>query len=170
MAIGIISQALVTTLLPRTATFSANAEMHRYVLTCLGWAPFVIAPGFLFWMFAAPATPLLLGRAYAAAQGALVLIVFSSLLTLTSNPLVLILLAMGQARLFALTSAGLLAVRTVLCLLLIPSYGALGAALADLLAKSAVLAALTCFMIRRLVSASTEVEEKSEGRSANTTV
>lgn len=150
MAVGIVSQAIVTTLLPKAAKLTEKAEMRRYVLRCLAWSPAALAPGLVFAAFAEPFTVLLLGRAYAGAATAMSVILMSSLVTLASNPLAMILLSMNESRIFGLSSGVLLALRTGLALALIPFLGALGAASADLAARLIVVLALVIYLLRHL--------------------
>ena len=135
LVITLLSQSMITTLFPKTSGLTAVAEMRAYWYRALKIAPIVIVPFCLLLAISAWITPLLLGESYANAAPVLDLLAGSAFLTLATNPAILLLFPLGEVRLLALVGLAQLAIRVGLNLWLMPTYGATGAAGAELLAK-----------------------------------
>ncbi|HVO01288.1 MAG TPA: oligosaccharide flippase family protein [Candidatus Cybelea sp.] len=150
MVFGILSQALVTTLFPRTSKLSSAQEVRRHVLTCLKYAPFVLAAGAAVTLVSPWIVPLLLGKAYAATTGVFNILLFSSLVTLLMNPILLVFFPMNWSSMFGMASLLQLLLRIALNLLLIAPYGAMGAGVADLASKILITAGMLCAVAWRM--------------------
>jgi O-antigen/teichoic acid export membrane protein len=135
LAITLVSQSLITTLFPKTSSLQAPAEMRAYWRRSLKLGLVVLIPYAMLLALSTWITPILLGPAYANAAPVLNLLAGSAFLTLATNPVILLLFPLGEVRILALSGIAQLGIRVVLNLVLMPAYGATGAASAELIAK-----------------------------------
>ena len=115
--------------------FVASAFFFRFWVRTSDALFIAFSVSFLLLAISAWITPLLLGESYANAAPVLDLLAGSAFLTLATNPAILLLFPLGEVRLLALVGLAQLAIRVGLNLWLMPTYGATGAAGAELLAK-----------------------------------
>jgi O-antigen/teichoic acid export membrane protein len=139
---GILSQALVTTLFPKTSKISTHQEVRQHVMACLKYVPIALAFGLIAALAGKWLIPLLLGEAYAAASGVFSLLLFSSLVTLLINPIMLVFFPMNWSSMFGMASLLQLLLRIGLNLALIAPFGAIGAGIADVASKLVVIAGM----------------------------
>lgn len=153
MVLGILSQALVTTIFPKTSKISSPLEVRKHVAACLKYVPAAMVFGGLASVASGWVIPLLLGETYAAAAMVFNLLLFSSLITLLMNPILLVFFPMNWSSMFGLASLLQLLSRVGLNFLLIGPYGSTGAAVADLASKllvTAIMLGAVSWRVRRL--------------------
>ena len=151
MVVGIVSQSLMTTMLPRMSRMKQRSEMRQHVTRCLMISPLLFIVFAVAWLVAGPLMQLVLGAPFQPAAPTFVVLFASSLLTLAINPILLVLFPLGETRLFGLTSLVQLVARIAIAVMLIPKLGAMGAAVAELAAKSVSIVVLV-LLITRLVN------------------
>lgn len=146
VAVGVVSQAIVTTTLPRIAAFHDRAEARVFLRRWGRRVPFLLLPVAVAPLAAPFVLPLLLGPGFDGIETTFVLLFVSSLMTLAMNPVLLVLFPLGSARLFGIAAAGQVAAKTAIAIAVIPTHGAAGVAAADVATKAVtiliVLAAL----------------------------
>jgi O-antigen/teichoic acid export membrane protein len=142
LAITLVSQSLITTLFPKTSGMNDPAEMRNFFNRSLKLGLIVLIPFGLLIVASPWFTPLLLGSSYTQSALVLNLLAGSAFLTLATNPATLLLFPLGEIRLLAIVGLAQLAIRVVLNVLLMPAYGAAGAASAEMLAKVVTIGAL----------------------------
>lgn len=147
---AILSQALVTTLFPKTSKLASAQEVRKHIVTCLKYAPIVLGLGVAFTFVSPWVVPLLLGKAFAATTGVFNILLFSSLVTLLMNPILLVFFPMNWSAMFGMASLLQLLLRIALNLVLIGPFGALGAGVADLASKIVIIAGMLCAVAWRM--------------------
>ncbi|MCT4558962.1 MAG: oligosaccharide flippase family protein [Pelagimonas sp.] len=150
IGIGILSQAIVTTQLPKVAKYSTNQEVLGYIRRWAGRLPLALAPVALMPFVASWIVSAVLGPDFGAAGPVFAVLFASSMITLVMNPVLLLLFPMGSARLFGLTALGQVAAKWGLAVLVIAGWGALGLAFADVVTKIAASALVLGLLMRRL--------------------
>jgi PST family polysaccharide transporter len=148
MVVGIVSQSLVTTMLPRMSRMQTKAEMTLHVKHSLLILPPLVFVFGCVWMVAEPVLGLLLGAPFEDATPVFLILFASSLMTLAVNPILLVLFPLGETRIFGLTSLAQLVLRVGMAVPLISLLGAEGAAIAELTAKIVSTAVLALFVVR----------------------
>jgi O-antigen/teichoic acid export membrane protein len=148
MVVGIVSQSLVTTMLPRMSRMQTKAEMTLHVKRSLLIVPPLVFVFGCVWMVAEPVLGLLLGAPFEDATPVFLILFASSLMTLAVNPILLVLFPLGETRIFGLTSLAQLVLRVGMAVPLISLLGAEGAAIAELTAKIVSIAVLALFVVR----------------------
>jgi len=162
LAITLVSQSLITTLFPKTSGLQSPAEMRAYWRRSLRLSLVVLIPYGLLLALSGWITPILLGPAYANAAPVLNLLAGSAFLTLATNPMILLLFPLGEVRILALSGLAQLAIRLVLNLVLMPAFGATGAASAELIAKVLSIGA-AILLIDRILRAKAETLVETAG-------
>ncbi len=150
MVFGILSQALVTTLFPKTSKLASAQEVRRHIVACLKYAPVILGLGAVMAFISPWIIPLLLGKAYAATTGVFNILLFSSLVTLIMNPILLVFFPMNWSSMFGMASLLQLLLRIALNLVLIAPFGAIGAGVADLSSKILITAGMLCAVAWRM--------------------
>ena len=150
LAITLVSQSLITTLFPKTSGLQGPAELRAYWNRSLKLGLLVLIPYGMLVVLSGWITPILLGSSYANAAPVLNLLAGSAFLTLATNPVILLLFPLGEVRLLAIAGLAQLFIRVVLNLVFMPTYGATGAAAAELLAKALTIG-LTLVAIDRVL-------------------
>jgi len=148
IAVGVFSQAIVTTALPRIAAVARTEALRALLQAWLRRAPLALAP-VLFAPLVSPAlVPLLLGAEFAGAHVAFDILFAVSMLTLVANPVLMLLFPLGMARVFGLAALAQVVAKLAIAIPLIPAWGAAGVAAADL-ATRLLMAAVILLVLRR---------------------
>ncbi|MGH1454773.1 MAG: lipopolysaccharide biosynthesis protein [Paracoccaceae bacterium] len=150
IAVGVLSQALVTTTLPRAAQFETLPEMRGFLRGWLSRAPLALLPVLALpflspWLF-----PAILGQGFSGGHRVLDLLFASSMITLVVNPALVLLFPLGSARIFGIAALGQVLAKWAIAWLVIDTYGAVGLAAADIVTKLAVTALIFIALSRRL--------------------
>lgn len=150
IAVGVLSQALVTTTLPRAARFETLPEMRAFLRGWLSRSPLALLPVLILpfvspWLF-----PAILGPGFAGGHRVLDLLFASSMITLVVNPALVLLFPLGSARIFGLAALGQVLAKWAIAYFVIGEYGAVGLAVADIATKLAVTALIFIALSRRL--------------------
>jgi O-antigen/teichoic acid export membrane protein len=152
IAIGIVSQAIVTTQLPKVSRYHRREDMRDYLARWMRRAPGAIMVVLVMPFLSPWLLPALMGESFAAGHRVFDLLFASSMLTLVMNPVLLVLFPLGSARLFGLTALAQVLGKWAITALVIESHGAAGLAWADittkLLAAGAILALLSRLLRR----------------------
>lgn len=148
IAVGVISQAIVTTTLPRIAGALRREELREMLECWLRRAPLALAPVLILPLLSPLIVRWVLGPDFAPAHWAFDLLFASSMLTLVANPVLTLLFPLGAARIFGLAALAQVIAKVALSLLVIPYWGAAGVAAVDLLTRL-VMAALILVALRR---------------------
>lgn len=132
IAVGVVSQAIVTTTLPRIAAAARVAELRAFLRLWARRAPFALAPVAVMPFLSPALVPLLLGPEFAAGDLAFDILFASSMLALVVNPVLMVLFPLGAARIFGLAALAQVVGKTALAIAIIPWWGAAGVAAVDL--------------------------------------
>lgn len=146
VGVGVVTQAMVTTLLPTVSRFRSAAEMRGFLLGATRAALPLAALPLLAWFLAEPALGLVFGARYGPAAGVFVTLFAASIMTLLSAPLMLTLLSVGEARILGLGTLLQLGLRIGIAALLVPLGGAVGMAGADVLSRLIAMALIAAFI------------------------
>ena len=131
VGLGIVTQAMVTTLLPTISRMRASEEVRVFLRkSSVMLAPLFLLP-LLAWPVAGWIIGLLFGPEYAPATPAFLVLFLAAIMTLVGAPLMLVLLSVGEARVMALATIVQFMLRVLLAVPLIPDFGASGMAIAD---------------------------------------
>ena len=135
LIVTMVSTTFLTVLLPKTSQIVEPAEIRRYFRRCLPPLPFgfVGAAGMISvsgWLI-----PAALGPHFVAAVPPFGFLVASAVLTLVSNPAMLVVFPLRVTALYGLMTLAQLGLRVGANLYLIPVYGAVGAAVVDFIVK-----------------------------------
>lgn len=150
VGVGVITQAMVTTLLPTVSRFGSPAETRNFLIrSTRTLVPICLLP-LLAWPVAEPAIALIFGAAYAGSAATFVMLFVAAVMTLVSAPLMLVLLSMGEARILALGTLAQLALRVAMAFPLVPRNGAIGLAWADILSRLIAMAAIVAIIRKTL--------------------
>jgi O-antigen/teichoic acid export membrane protein len=90
------------------------------------------------------------GAAYAGSAAAFTVLLLAAIMTLVSAPLMLVLLSVGEARVMALGVLAQFALRVGLAVPLVPLWGAVGLAVADVASRLMAMAVIGWFIWRVL--------------------
>lgn len=161
-AAAILSQAVVTTILPKAAAFRTASEMRSHLRRCARYGPLILAVLLLVLPLSPWLLPWLLGAAYGRTVPVFDLLFASALFTLATNPILMLAFPLGEVRLFALASLTQVGLRVPLNVFVIPAFGAVGAAVIDLLVKLLSVGVVLALLARRLG----RMEEGVEARRA----
>ena len=146
IGVGVVTQAMVTTLLPTVSRFQSPMEMRDFLIrSTRTLAPFIVLP-LLAWPVAAPIIGMVFGAEYAGSAGTFVILFLASIMTLVSAPLMLLLLSVGEARVLALGTLAQLALRVGLAFPFVPRFGAIGLAFGDVLSRLIAMAVIGYFI------------------------
>ncbi|WP_167620175.1 oligosaccharide flippase family protein [Paracoccus ravus] len=150
VAIGILSQAIVTTQLPHVSRLEERDEMRRYAVTWVKRAPWSLLAVAVFpfvspWLLSG-----LMGGDFRPGHRVFDLLFASSMLTLVMNPLLLTLFPLGSARLFGLIALLQVLGKWAIAWVVILPYGATGLAGADVLTKLTAAGAILWFVFHAL--------------------
>jgi len=134
-SLALLGQALITTLLPEIAGFRARDRMFGFLRTYLKLFVLLPVPIVLIlflgpWLF-----PLVMGPQYVGDGTLFNLLAMTTVITVASNPALMVLFPMGQAKVLALGVVMQIGLRIPLNLIYIPRYGATAAASSDLVSK-----------------------------------
>jgi O-antigen/teichoic acid export membrane protein len=166
VGVGVVTQALVTTLLPAISRFRSADEMRGFLgggtLTLLPLAllPLIAVP------LAGPMLSALFGPDYIPAAGTFVVLFAASIMSLAGAPLMLTLLSVGEARMLALGTLLQFALRVALAFALVPVSGAIGMAVADVLSRLIAMLLVALFIWRVL---KTRLEDEPAAKSTPAT-
>lgn len=131
VGLGIVTQAMVTTLLPTISRMRASDEVWVFLRkSSVLMAPLFLLP-LLAWPVAGWMIGLVFGPEYAPAEHAFVILFLAAIMTLAGAPLMLVLLSVGEARVMALAVLVQFLLRVLLAVPLVPALGASGMAIAD---------------------------------------
>lgn len=161
LAITLVSQSLITTLFPKTSGLQEPGELRAYWNRSLKLGAVVVLPYAALAIVSPWVTPVLLGSSYANAAPVLNLLAGSAFLTLATNPLILLLFPLGEVRLLAIAGLAQLGIRVALNLMFMPTFGATGAAAAELLAKVLTIG-LTLVAIDRILRSRQKAQRAAE--------
>ena len=146
--ITIFSQSLSNFLFPKIVAYRTRREMRAHIRRVLVFAPAVVLPLPILLAVSGYLIPFLLGERYAPGVQSFDLLAVSAFISLTLNPVGLLLFPLGRTRTLAITNIGQLLVRIAFNFMLIPTYGAVGVALAEIISKiiiSGVVIVLVCY-------------------------
>jgi len=165
VAVGMLAnQAIQQVIQPRIAAMLARGE-NRLVQLVLKrttvWIVALVWPGYLALAVLAPTLMLVFGSAYAAGAPSLAILAVSMLAASAAGPLDVALLMAGRSAISLLNTAVALAVDVIGCLLLLPSMGVTGAAVAWA-AAILVRNAMTIVQTRRLLGLSATSRELAQ--------
>jgi O-antigen/teichoic acid export membrane protein len=144
LVMTLVSTALVTTLLPKTAQLATQEDMRRHFRRCLPYLPLGLAGFAAVFAVSGWAVPLALGPNFAGAVAAFDLLTASAMLTMVTNPLLLLFFPMGLVASYAAMTFAQLLLRVAANWFVIPVYGAAGAAAVDLGVKALTIAIAGC--------------------------
>lgn len=153
VAFGVLAfpNAITTALLPRLSSGHESGDVVAYTRRALGWTLVLTVPLAAGAAAAGPfVLPAMLGSEYRSAAAPLALLCAGLPLIATSGVIGTALLALGRLRELGLQVTASLAVNLVALVLLIPPFGAVGAAGATLACEAVGLAALAVAAGRRL--------------------
>lgn len=145
--VAIFSQTLVTTLFPEIAGLNGPEAIRRFVRSYLKLVPLLALPIVALVALSPWLISVLLGPRYAAASPVFSTLLTLAFITLLSNPLLMALFPMGKVRFLAMANTAQVLARVGLNLVLLPLYGALGAAFIDLGTKLVMVAAVVGYIV-----------------------
>ncbi|MFC2968290.1 lipopolysaccharide biosynthesis protein [Acidimangrovimonas pyrenivorans] len=150
VGVGVVTQALVTTLLPTISRFENAGQVREFMVK----GSRVLLPVLLLplaaWLLAEPAMVLFVGPGYADSAPIFVVLLTASVMTLVGAPLMLVLLTLGEARILALGAMMQMGLRVAFAIPLVASAGGVGMAVADVLSRLIAMAAIGVFVWRAL--------------------
>lgn len=132
LMVSLVSSALVTTLLPRTAQLATDDEMRRHFRRCLPFLPLGLLGLLPVLAVSGWAVPLALGANFGAAVTPFNLLMASAILTLVTNPILLLVFPMNLVPAYAMMTLVQLVLRVAANWYVMPTHGAAGAAAVDL--------------------------------------
>jgi len=143
--IHILGNAVRTVLFPEVSRRAGSAELALFERRCLG--PLVLLSGLLMGLglLASPLIPVLLGERYAASIGVFLILLAARSALIPLTPLSLLFFATDRTRAAAWFGIMQIAVLAAVGRVLIPIYGALGAAWTQVLVTVAVIMYLVIF-------------------------
>jgi O-antigen/teichoic acid export membrane protein len=150
LAIMMLSTAIGTTLFPGAAKISTVEAMRAHMRRAGRFLPLGLAAMIAFPLAAGPFVPLLLGSGYGGVEVPFQFLAASAVLTLVTNPLLLIVFPARMLHIYAGTILIQLVIRLCANWVVIPLYGASGAAAVDLGAKAVTIALLVGLILVRL--------------------
>ena len=148
--VAILSQTLITTLFPEVASFTEHDQVRRYVRRYLKLVPLLLLPVAFFVAISPLLVQTVLGKQYAAASSVFSVLLAVGFVTMLSNPLLMALFPLGMVRFLALANALQVAARVALNMVVLPTFGALGAAAVDLTTKLVMVALVLVYILRRV--------------------
>lgn len=146
VGVSVITQALVTTFLPTVSRLTDQREIERFIRRWLRCLPLALLAIALVWPVAGPGIRLVFGEAYAGSTWVFNVLFAGSLMTLVGAPLMLLLLAFGEARLLAVSSLLQVVLRVAIALPVVARGGAIAMALADVAARLLAMAFVGYFI------------------------
>lgn len=146
LGVGILSQAIVTALLPSIVRPREPSEINRFLRLWLMMLPVIVLTGLAAWLVSEPLITLLFGVNYSGAGRVFALVFAASLMTLSGGPLMLLLLSLDEARILGLASFAQVLIRIAFALVLVPASGAFGGAISDVAARLIAMAACSYFI------------------------
>ncbi len=150
VGVGVVTQAIVTTVLPTVSRFQSTGETRDFLRRSTKLLlPLFLLP-LLAWGLATPIITLIFGAVYAGSSMTFVILFLAAIMTLVSAPLMLVLLSVGEARVLALGALAQFALRVALAGPLVPAWGAAGLAVADVASRLIAMAAIGYFIWRVL--------------------
>jgi O-antigen/teichoic acid export membrane protein len=165
VAVAVLGQSLVTTLLPRVSALDDPGQMQTYLRTCLRLVPLALVPLAAAFALSGWLIPWLLGESYADAAPVFNIVLTSSLITLVANMPLMLLFPLGRVDVIAIGTLTQVVLRVALNLVLIPRHGALGAALADVTGRvlpTLVMIGTTWWLLRRFARATPAAGERPD--------
>ena len=152
IAVGVVTQAVIAALLPGISRIRDRCELRRLLKDWLRVVP-LLALGLAFaFLFSEPVIQIVFGVEYAAAAPTFNVLFAAALMTLSTAPLMLVLLSLDSTHVFALGAALQLALRVVFAVPLVAAAGALGMALADVSSRVLAMAVIFFFVWKALRS------------------
>jgi O-antigen/teichoic acid export membrane protein len=150
VGLGIVTQAMVTTLLPTISRMRAAEDVWVFLRKSSAMlAPLFLLP-LLAWPVAGWIIELMFGLEYVPAAQAFVVLFLAAIMTLVGAPLMLVLLSVGEARVMALAAMVQFLLRVLVAVPLITTLGASGMALADVGSRLIAMLAIGYFIWRAL--------------------
>lgn len=150
VGLGIVTQAMVTTLLPTVSRMQASEEVWVFLRkSSVMLAPLFLLP-ILAWPVAGWIIGLVIGLEYVPAAHAFVVLFLAAIMTLAGAPLMLVLLSVGEARVLAFATLVQFLLRVLLAVPLVPALGALGMAVADVGSRLIAMLAIGYYIWRAL--------------------
>ena len=146
----ILTGSITQALLPRATSLSSPEEIQSYVrggLKLIPWAVLIFLP---LVFLAGPMVELLYGDLYASSIPIFRLLIMAFMISVVINPLSLLIYTMNRAELLTLLNWVQLILNFGMNLWLIPTYGALGAAVSSL-AIRALAAVYIGYIVRKMV-------------------
>lgn len=131
VGVGILTQSLVATLLPSVSRFDSTAEMGQFLRRWAKVAPLLIALPLVVWPLSRPLVTLAFGSNYGDAAAIFNILFLASVMTLSTAPLMLVLLALREARLMGLGAMLQLVFRVAGAFPVVPVFGGIGLAVLD---------------------------------------
>ncbi len=150
IVVSLFSQSLANYIFPSVAALKDLVAMRMHVERVRRLVPFAFLPLVFIVPLAWWGIPFVLGEGYADARGTFVVLMISAAVTLALNPLILLFFPLERVDVLAKAAIGMVALRIGLNILLIPSFGAFGAAMSDLTTKLIVNGATLAFLYRLL--------------------
>jgi O-antigen/teichoic acid export membrane protein len=150
VGVGVVTQAIVTTLLPTVSRFETSGQVRDFLVRSTRALLPLFALPLVAWGVAAPVITLVFGAVYAGSAGAFTVLLLAAIMTLVSAPLMLVLLSVGEARVMALGVLAQFGLRVALAVPLVPLWGAVGLAVADVASRLMAMAVIGWFIWRVL--------------------
>ena len=146
----IMAQALFTVLLPKVAAIEDRDALRAYRRRVIRLAPVFAALGVVAMFAAPPVLQWLLGGRYAAAMPVLMVLYFAYGFSLIQNPLSLVFYALDRVHHITLMHALQVPLFFGSCIVLIPNFGAMGAAVSYLVIRLFAVLYMLVFTARAL--------------------
>lgn len=162
VGLGLVTQALVTTLLPTVSRFESPDQRRAFLRQWTRVLPVIILMPAGMWLVSDPLITLLFGDEYRSAAKVLNVLFLASVMTLGTAPLILILLSMDQAKIVAAGSLLQFALRVGLAIGAIPILGGLGLAWADVGSRLIAMAVIGVVILRALQTCPSAVVRPSQ--------
>jgi O-antigen/teichoic acid export membrane protein len=150
VGVGVVTQAMVTTVLPTVSRFQTTGEMRDFLVRATRAMVPLMALPLVAWFVAGPVISLVFGAAYAASAATFVVLLLAAIMTLVTAPLMLVLLSVGEARVMALGALAQFGLRVALAVPLVPAWGAMGLAMADVASRLLAMTVIGWFIWRVL--------------------
>lgn len=150
IAIGIVSQAIVTTQLPRISRYEDPGEMRDYLRKWLHRMPSAFLIIFVVPFISPWLLPTLMGESFVGGSRVFDLLFASSMISLLMNPVLIVLFPLGSARYFGLTALFQVLAKWAITLFVISDHGAIGLGWADIVTKVAASLVILSVLSRKL--------------------
>ena len=162
---GLLSQAVITAMLPAVSRFDSASQLRGFLLKWRRVLPLLLLFPICMWFLAEPLIRIAFGAEYLDAAPILIALFVASVMTLAGAPLMLALLSLDEPRILTLATFLQLALRLSLAMFLVPGLGGLGMAYADVASRVIAMALIGAFIWRTLQSALSQPGVQGDGGS-----